>query len=134
MKNEAIESIGLAKESQWQWQCRLVNSVADAYRQIKQLPVLCATDYDPTPATRPRRLSPDSIDFLVDVENGVRDACNGDSELLASWARLLEDDSVIGQSDAKAVRRLARVFEARHLHPGQYFKIIRRGSPKRRRA
>ncbi|WP_158788591.1 hypothetical protein [Granulicella sp. L46] len=134
MKNEAIESAvtGLAKESRWEWELRLVQSVSDAYKQVRQLPVLCATDYNPSPPTRSRRVSPDSVHYEIDVLHAVTFACNGDAEMLASWERLVEDDTVVSNKEAKLIRRLARVFEARGLHPGQYFRIVRRGSPKRR--
>jgi hypothetical protein len=136
MKNETAEStaVELAKESQWQWECRLVRGVIDAYSQVKQLPVICAISYDPAPPAHSRKWSPDSAHYCCDVEHAVRDVCAGDAELLASWARLLEEDAPIGKSDVKTIRKLAKVFEVRGLHPARYFRIIRHGSPKRREA
>jgi hypothetical protein len=136
MKNEIRDpaQLGLARESEWQFDCRLVRSVIEAYSQVKKLPVICAIGYDPSSLTRSRRVSPDSIHYVTDVEHAVRDVCQGDPELESAWNRLLEDDSVISNSDARAIRRLAKVFVSRELHPSQYFRIIRHGSPKRRQA
>jgi hypothetical protein len=136
MKSEKPEStaVELAKENTWAWECRLVRDVVKAYRLVRELPVLGAVNPDPAPVTHSRRWSPDSCHFVIDVERCVRDACNGDSELQASWGHLLENDTTISKADAKLIRRLARLLEARGLHPAKYFRKIHHGSPQRRAA
>jgi hypothetical protein len=136
MKNEQVEStaVVLAKESTWAWECRLVRDVVKAYGLIKELPVLGAVNPDPSPVTHARRWSPDSAHFCIDVDHAVRDACNGDFELQAPWKHLLVDETVIRKADAKLIRRLARLLEARGLHPAKYFRKIHHGSPQRRAA
>ena len=137
--NNASEStqVELAKQTQWEWDRCLVLAVAEAYVKVKDLPVLCAVDFDPAPVTHSRRWSPDSCHFCVDVGHAVRDALKNQPdavELEAAWERLLEDSTVVKKTGAKLITRLARVFDARGLHPARYFKTIRRGSPNKRTA
>jgi hypothetical protein len=67
----------------------------------------------------------------------VRDALKNQAdaeELEIAWNELVEDCDVIGKPSDRLANVLAKFFRARGLHPSDYFKIIRQGSPERRAA
>lgn len=112
----------------------LVTAVARAYREAKELPVMCASSYDPAPITRSKRWTPDICHFIVDVEHAVAKITNKPDKdvLLAAWTRLQKDDAVIGKDGARLIKLAAPIFSARGLHPAAYFRHMRRGSVSQR--
>jgi len=113
----------------------LVVTVARAYQEAKELPLLCATSYDPAPVTQSRKWTPQSCEFCVDVENAVAKITNKPDKdvLLGAWNRLQQDDAVIGKDGARFIKLAAPIFDVRGLHPARYFRVIRHGSASTRR-
>ena len=50
----------------------LVTTIALAYKEAKELPIICASSYDPAPVTRSKKWTPEVCHFTVDVENASR--------------------------------------------------------------
>lgn len=88
----------------------LVTTVARAYKEAKELPVICAGSFDPAPITRSKKWTPEICHF-----------------------RLQQDDAVIGKDGARLIKLAAPIFNARGLHPARYFRVIRHGSASTRR-
>jgi hypothetical protein len=134
MSDERTESTKVDLE---QWRRALVVTVARTYMAAKELPVMCASNYDPTPITRSRKWTPQSCEFVCDVENAVRRVLENKpdaDELVNAWERLQDDSNPIGKREARVIKLLAPIFETRELHPTQYFRRVRLGSPHRRAA
>lgn len=140
MKNAATKSDhsgNLTQREIFSLQMKLVEAVARCYLITRDLPVLSSSDYDPIPAARSRRWTPDSCHYIVDVENTVRRALKGkpdEGELRDTWQALLDREGVAGKTDERLVRILGPVFRRNRLDPADYFRTIRKGSPQRRPA
>jgi hypothetical protein len=104
---------------------------------MRFLPVLAASNCDPTPGSHSQKWTPTSCHFVVDVENAVRHVVEklpDADELIRAWERLQDDDTVIRESETRLIRLLALVFKDRGLEPWQYFTTVRQGGIKRRAA
>ena len=109
----------------------LVTTVARAYREAKELPVICAGSFDPAPVARSKKWTPEICHFIVDVENAIAKVTTNKPDkdaLLAAWDRLQEEDAVIGRDGARFIRLAAPILHTRGLHPAAYFRVIRHGS------
>jgi hypothetical protein len=104
----------------------LFMNVVDAYLSIRGLPVLCAMNLDED-APRPRKWTPQSCHFIVDVENATAAALKDPIEQ-AAWFELASGGTAPAAVALRVISRCARFYRARSLSPESYFRPpMRRG-------
>lgn len=111
-------------------QRRLVAIVAACYRACKEAPVVVAFNVDPTPGTGSSKWTPQTAEYICDVELAIRKALQlkpetERNELHDAWERFVEDDTRIDATQRRVILILGGSFYVRELHPGLYFKPSR---------
>lgn len=120
-----VEESRYDRQARWG---RTLNFVAKTYKHIRNLEPVVAINYnDEEPPNE--KLTYDSINFLVDVDNATQKAIGNDPFLYAEWVKLVNGEEVNSGLISRLANKLGRCFEARELHPGKYFRTIKRNSP-----
>jgi len=104
-------------------QRQLFWAVVDGYIRTKEVQPLITYVIDPE--ITPRRLGPEGIEFLVDVEHAAKKAL-GSPVLFSFWEKLINDEEIPRATEEKIIGKCARLFAFRGLLPKQYFRRIRR--------
>lgn len=102
--------------------------VVDAYIDVRNTPSLAAISHDP--AVINPKLGADLIHYIVDVENATRKSLDNNPALIEQWEQLVCGNTV--PNAASIIRKCARIYRARKLLPGEYFKVIKQGRRDRR--
>ena len=113
---------------------RYFDSVVTACRECRDRSPLVAVRYDETQPPNPR-LSPQDIEFIVDVEKASHAALDG-VNLFPVWEAMLHGETVPMNRRAQVTDRCARVYIRRDLLPFEYFrpKRLRIHRPEQRTA
>lgn len=108
---------------------RYFNVVLDGYREVKSLaPIIAA---NPDPAAIRRKLTPDALHFIADIENATKKALK-DADLFRSWQALANEEDVESRIVAQIISRCSPFYIARELAPIDYFRTIKK-RPERRK-
>jgi hypothetical protein len=103
-------------------QRNLFDRVISAYVQVRGYPVVVAVDPDDDPVSRSHKWTPTLCHYLVDVELSTTDALKELPELQAAWFTLAAGEIVEPSLAEQVVSRCARLYKARGLDPGLYFR------------
>jgi hypothetical protein len=125
-----IESLVRIESNQKKW-VRVFYEVSRAYADIHSLSPIAAICYDDE-AKPNRKLGPDVINFLVDVERATRKALENDGNLLKQWKTLVFEETQV-PNGATIANRCGRLYEIRRLRPIDYFRRIKKNAPGIRR-
>jgi hypothetical protein len=110
-------------------------AVSKAYSTIKNSHPVVASNPDRDAPRQPRPLTFAGIEYAVDVEKATALALRDQPRLQAAWFQLIAGDTTVDPALAmRTIRACAKVYEARGLDPGEYFRKTRRGSVAQRAA
>jgi hypothetical protein len=98
------------------------NSVVEEYIRTKHLPALTACQIDPAPIERSKKINPDSIHFVIDVERATEKALFGRPDLQKAWFQLATGETVEPMIAQLVTSLCGRIYRGRRLEPWYYFK------------
>ena len=70
------------------------------------------------------------VQYKIDIERAIEHALKempDSAALFEAWIRFVKNQDVIDVPCARAIVALGPVFKSRGLHPGEFFRTIRRG-------
>jgi hypothetical protein len=99
------------------------------YAELRQSEPTGASDiYFELGERRSQRLTPNGVEFCIDVEHATTKALEGNPALMDVWKKLLTGESGVEIDTATTVTRLCgELYIQRGLEPGEYFRHVKKG-------
>lgn len=97
------------------------------YQEVATLSPIVALNCDPL--ATPTKLGVEGIHYLADVILATRRALKDNEELLEQWERVIAGENT--PNAVSIIRRCGAIYQRKQLAPLTYFKVWKRGRPKR---
>lgn len=94
-------------------------AVTEAYERTRRLSPVAAHQTDPT--SHSKRLLPDSVNFVVDIQHATEKALESRLDLQDAWFKIVAGEPVEAKTTREVISRCGRLYSARKLQPWKYF-------------